>query len=95
MPYQIVQFQVPVPGRTDSVLAVDAVDSGSAPGLASGAIVPARYDPASPRHARLSQGTRSFMARNRYHFLVPIVGTALVATLAAWGWRVRRLRLER
>jgi hypothetical protein len=92
VPYQVVQLRLAVPGLADSVLAVDAVDSGSTAGLVFGAILPVRYDPDSPREARLVQGTRTFMARNRYHFLVPVVGVGALGTLGAWGWRRRRAR---
>jgi hypothetical protein len=92
VPYQVVQLRLQVPGWADSVLAVDAVDSGSTAGLAFGATLPVRYDPESPREARLSQGARTFMERNRYHYLVPVVGVGVLGTLGAWGWRSRRVR---
>ena len=94
VPYQVVQLSVPVRGRSDSVLAVDAVDSGSTPGLVQGAVLPVRYDPNAPRDARLAQGARTFMTRNRYHFLVPIVGFGVLVTLGASGWRARSLRAQ-
>lgn len=90
VPYQVVQLKVPVPGRPDSALAVDAVDSGSTPGLAFGALLRVRVDPAAPREARLAEGTREFMVRNRYHYLVPILGAGGLLILGAWGWRARR-----
>jgi hypothetical protein len=90
MPYQVVQLRLAVPGRPDSVLAVDAVDSASVPGLAVGATLRVRYDQRRPRDARLSQGTRAFRERNRYHFLIPVLGVGVLGVLGAWGWRVRR-----
>jgi hypothetical protein len=90
MPYQVVQFRFALPGRPDSILAVDAVDSASVPDLAVGTTVPIRYDPQAPRDARLSQGSRSFRKRNRYHFLIPTVGVGLLGMLGAWGARLRR-----
>lgn len=92
VPYHIVQLRVPLAGRGDSVLAVDAVDTGSVSGLAHGAVLPVRLDARSPRDARLAQGERTFMVRNRYHFLVPIVGFGVLLTLGAMGWRSRRAR---
>ena len=92
MPYEVVQLRFLLPGRPDSVLAVDAVDSASVSGLALGATVAIRYDPRAPRDARLSQGSRTFRERNRYHFLIPAVGVGLLGILGAWGARVRRTR---
>jgi hypothetical protein len=92
VPYQVVQLRLAVPGRQDSVLAVDAVDSASVPGLAVGATAPVRYNPAAPREAQLAKATRTFRARNRYHFLIPIVGLGVLAVLAAWGVRTQRAR---
>jgi hypothetical protein len=90
MPYQVVQLRLAVPGRPDSVLAVDAVDSASVPGLAVGATLRVGYDPRRPREARLTQGTRAFREQNRYHFLIPVLGVGVLGVLGAWGWRVRR-----
>ncbi|HEX2218958.1 MAG TPA: hypothetical protein VHG35_09145 [Gemmatimonadales bacterium] len=92
LPYQVVQLRLPVPGRGDSVLVVDAVDSGSVAGLAVGAELPVRYEPDAPRDARLAQGTRQFIERNRYHFLPVAIGVPALGTLAAWGVRSRRRR---
>jgi hypothetical protein len=92
MPYQVVQLRFPNPGRSDSMLAVDAVDSGSVAGLQVRTEVPVRYDPRSPRDARLAVGTRTYLERNRYHFRTPVVGLALLGILAAWGARTGRSR---
>ena len=89
-PYQVVILRLTAPGFADSVTAVDAVDSASAPGVRVGAILPIRLDPRAPRNARLADGTRTFRARNRYHFLVPVLGVGLLGVLGAWGWRTRR-----
>lgn len=92
LPYQVVQLRLALPGRSDSVLVVDAVDSGSVAGLAVGAEVPVRYQPDAPREARLAQGTRQFIERNRYHFLPVVIGVPAIGMLAAWGFRSRRRR---
>ena len=92
MPYQVVQLHVPLPGGRDSVLAVDAVDSGSVAGLTHGAILPIRYDPRTPRHARLAQGARTYLDRNRYHYRTAVIGLPLLGMLVAYGFRVRRRR---
>ena len=95
MPYEVVQLQFAPNGRTDSVVAVDAVDSASVAGLTAGAVVPIAYDPRSPREARMTLGSRTYRDRNRFHFLVPIMGLGLLGMLGAWGWRHRRLRRSR
>ena len=92
MPYQVVQLRFARPGEVDSTLAVDAVDSGSVAGLEVGTELPIRYDPQSPREARLAAGRRTYLERNRYHFRTPVIGLALLGILAAWGARRRRRR---
>jgi hypothetical protein len=92
-PYQVVQFRLAVPGRSDSVLAMDAVDSASIPGLGLGATLPVLYDPRTPRNARLGVGTRTFRERNRYHLKWPVVGVgALIVFGAALHGSRRRQR---
>ncbi len=74
------------------MLVVDAVDSGTVPGLATGASLPVRYEPDAPREARLAAGTRRFIERNRYHFLPGVIGLPALGMLTAWGFRSRRRR---
>jgi hypothetical protein len=92
VPYQVVQVEVPIHGRPDSVLAVDAVDSGSVAGLTAGAVLRVRYPPDDPRAALLTDGARTFLTRNRYHYFPIVVGLPLIGILAAWGFRSRRRR---
>jgi hypothetical protein len=92
MPYQVVQLRFSSQGQPDSTLAVDAVDSGSVARLHVGMELPIRYDPRSPRDAKLAQGTRTYLDRNRYHFRTPVIGIALLGILAAWGARTQRRR---
>jgi hypothetical protein len=92
VPYQVVQMHIGLLGRGDSVLAVDAVDSGSVPGLAVGAELPVRYEPGAPRQAMLAVGTRRFLDRNRYHYLPAAIGVPAIGVLAALGFRWRRRR---
>ncbi|HET6579896.1 MAG TPA: hypothetical protein VFG66_16365, partial [Gemmatimonadales bacterium] len=95
MPYEVVQLLFAPDGRPDSVLAVDAVDSASVAGLTAGAIVPIAYDPRSPREARMTLGNRTYRDRNRYHFLVPMMGLGVLGMLGAWGLRHARVRRSR
>ena len=89
VPYQVVELNVLAAGW-DTVLAVDAVDSGSVTGLAFGTRQLVRFDPAVPRDAQLAGGTRRFAAANRYHFFIPVMGCVLLGTLAALGFRMRQ-----
>jgi len=92
VPYQLVQLQLVPGGATDSVLAVDEVDAGSAPSLAPGAVVTVRYQPAAPREAMLVEGTRTFRQRNRFHFLFLVLGAGGIGIAAALAWRLRGRR---
>jgi hypothetical protein len=92
VPYQVLQLLVPVQGRPDSVLAVDAVDSGSVAGLAFGAVLRVRHPEGDPRAALVTEAKRTFVVRNRYHYLPIVVGLPLIGMLAAWGFRDRRRR---
>ncbi len=96
VPYQVVQLALMPGSAGDTVLAVDAVDSGSVSGLAHGARLPVRLDPGAPREAQLAGGTRSFVTANRFHFLIPGLGCvilgALIALGLAWKRRERRQR---
>lgn len=94
IPYQVIELLVPARGGRDTVLAVDAVDSGSVAGLANGARLPVRLDPAAPRAAQLAGGTRRFVEANRYHFRVPVVGLAVLGTLAGLSYRWRRRKTQ-
>jgi hypothetical protein len=95
MPYEVVQLRFAPEGRTDSVVAVDVVDSASVAGLMVGSIVPIGYDTAAPREARMTLGSRTFRERNRYHMLGPMIGVGVLGMLGAWGWRHRRIRRTR
>jgi hypothetical protein len=93
-PYQVVELLVPLQGRPDSMLAVDAVDSGSVAGLAVGAVLPVRHPPGDARGARLMLGTRTFADRNRYHYLPLVILVPLLGMLGAYGFRWRRARAK-
>ena len=92
VPYQVVQLRLVPGGATDSVLAVDEVDAGSAPSLAPGAVVKVRYQAAAPREAMLVEGTRTFRQRNRFHFLFLVLAAGGIGLAAALAWRLRGRR---
>lgn len=88
----MVQLRLVPGGATDSVLAVDEVDAGSAPSLAPGAVVKVRYQAAAPREAMLVEGTRTFRQRNRFHFLFLVLAAGGIGLAAALAWRLRGRR---
>jgi hypothetical protein len=92
VPYQVVELLVAAGSPGDTVVAVDAVDAGSVKRLAQGARLPVRIDPAAPRDAQLAGGTRRFASANRYHFVVPVIGSTILGALMglAYGWRRTR-----
>jgi hypothetical protein len=92
VPYQVVQLRLVPAGATDSVLAVDEVDAGSAPALSPGAVVKVRYQPAAPREAMLVEGTRTFRRRNRFHFLFLVLAVGGIGIAAGLAWRLRGRR---
>jgi hypothetical protein len=91
-PYQVVQLALALGSAGDTVLAVDAVDSGTVQGLVHGARLPVRLDPAAPRGAQLAGGTRHFARANRFHFLIPVLGCVVLGALAGLTYRWRRSR---
>ena len=92
VPYQVVQLRLVPGGATDSVLAIDEVDAGSAASLAPGAVVKVRYPPAAPREAMLVDATRTFRQRNRFHFLFLVLGVGAIGIAAGLTWRLRGRR---
>jgi hypothetical protein len=92
-PYQIVRLRFLPPGKTSPVTAVDKIDKGSIPNLQQGQVVPIVYDERDPRIVRLQQGTRLFPGQARNEALLAIGGIfmALLITLLAGRWLVRRL----
>ena len=51
-----------------------------------------RYPKDDARGALLTEGTRTFVVRNRYHYLPAVVVVPLIGMLGAWGFRSRRKR---
>jgi hypothetical protein len=88
-----------IPARqTESVLAVDLIDSGSHPGLAPGATVALNYEASNPRIAHLQKGTRTFLQSNFLgtieYALIYLVLVAIFwfAIPAAWRFFLRLIR---
>jgi hypothetical protein len=76
-PIQIVSVEFVPAGRTDPVMAIDAIDAGSIPSLQERAQVTVDYEAAHPRTAYLRAATRAFPSRN-----LRGIGFEIVASLA-------------
>ena len=59
-PYQLVEMQYTPQGRLDPVMAVDAIDPNSVPGLKAGQVLTINYDAGNPRIASIPGATRMF-----------------------------------
>ena len=79
-------FELPNGGASQATVRVPPEQ----PGVAHGALLPVRLDPAAPRDAHLAVGTRRFVEANRYHFLTPVLGCGILGMLAALAYRWRR-----
>ena len=82
-PYYVVELSYLPAGARDTMIAVDAVDSGSVARLGHDSVLAIRYDPRAPRRAVLTEGTRSYPARNRpiYWFLAAVIPAGITALL--------------
>lgn len=63
-PIDVVGIEFVPEGRTEAVVAVDLIDTGSLPGLKEGGTVAVDYEGTSPRTAHLRSATRGFVRRN-------------------------------
>jgi hypothetical protein len=95
-PYQIVLLKYVPAGMDKAVVAVDKVDAGSAQDLKEGQSASIVYDRASPRIARLQQGTRLFPGQALTTVtLCCIAVVVLIALVAAVGGFFRLMRRGR
>jgi hypothetical protein len=78
-PWNLVELHFVPAGRDRIVVAVDDVDDGSVPGLATGARLPVTYSKGNPRGARLA-GTRTYRRREWGE-----LGEWIVAAVAVFG----------
>jgi hypothetical protein len=92
-PIEVVGIEFVPEGRTESVLAVDLIDSGSIAGLKVNAPVDVEYEGASPRTAYLRSGTRTFLSRNLWGMVVDsalylgvLVGCLMGAHFVGRAW---------
>jgi disulfide bond formation protein DsbB len=73
-PYELVELQFVPAGRTEPVVAVEAVDTDSVPGLAAGQVVAMTYAANDPRGAQLVGGRRTYAWKN----LLGLAGVGLI-----------------
>lgn len=59
-PYQLVEMQYTPEGRSEPVMAVDAIDPDSVPNLNAGQVLTINYDAGNPRVASIPGATRMF-----------------------------------
>lgn len=83
LPYYVVELGFVPAGARDTIVAVDAVDSGSVARLTHGTTVSILYDPRSPRSAVVTAGRRTYPVRNRplYWFFAAVIPAALTILL--------------
>lgn len=90
-PYQLVELEFVPRGYHAAVIAVDAVDDGSIPYLAAPQSLAIRYDPANPRIAIISAGTRRFAEDNASVFRTwTLIGAGTLAGIAGLVALARR-----
>jgi hypothetical protein len=88
-PYQVVTLSFTPSGAAWPVQTADAIDSGSVAALRQGAMLPVRYAPATPRHARIAGAGRTFETRNgRDAFLEALVAGAVLLVVTLGFMRV-------
>ena len=87
-PVEVVAVEFVPEGKTEPVVAVDLIDSGSVPGLKEKGAVSVLYEADSPRTARIAGATRDFPERNSKGLVVQgVLCLALaIAMLAIWQW---------
>jgi hypothetical protein len=81
-PIDVVGIEFVPLGRTEPVVAVDLVDSGSVPGMKERSEVEIEYESRSPRTAYIRSAKRTFVARNIRGVL--ITGAAVLMVFAVF-----------
>jgi hypothetical protein len=93
-PVDVVAVEFVPEGKTEAVVAVDLIDSGSVRGLKEESPVTLAYEAGSPRTARIDGATRLFPERNSKGLVVQgVLSVALLAgAIALWHWIGRAFR---
>jgi hypothetical protein len=100
-PVDVVGIQFVPAGRTEPVVAVDLIDSGSLSGLKQDSVVAIQYEAESPRTAYIQAATRKFVSRNLRGMAVESAACLLVIFLfymgahylgRAWNRLIQRTR---
>jgi len=92
-PVDVVGIEFVPEGRTETVLAVDLIDSGSIAGLKEKAPVNVDYERGSPRTAYVRSATRDFLPRNLRGIAVDgalylgvLIGCLMIAHFIGKAW---------
>jgi hypothetical protein len=93
-PIQVVALEFVPAGRTEPVVAIDAIDAGSVAGIKQDAKLPLDYEAGSPRTAHLRGATRNFASRNLggigmeiAGIIAVILGFFVLSKLAGRAWK--------
>jgi hypothetical protein len=93
-PIQYVAVEFVPAGRTETVMAIDAIDAGSMPAIKPDAQVAVDYEAATPRTAHIRAATRTFPARNLRGIgfeiaacIAVVVGILLFANWLGGAWK--------
>lgn len=96
IPYRYVALRFLPPGARDSITVLDAVDSASlVPAPEKGTLEPIGYQPGAPRTALLLVGKRTFIAGNRFDYVVLAFAPILLGLVFGTAWRMRSRRAPR
>ncbi|MDQ6707836.1 MAG: hypothetical protein M3Z85_17900 [Acidobacteriota bacterium] len=85
-PVDVVGIEFIPEGRTEPVVAVDLIDSGSIPGLKEKTVVAIDYEARSPRTAYIQNATRNFVSRNIGGIAIQGLLWLVVAIVLYGGW---------
>jgi hypothetical protein len=92
-PYQLVQMQFTPEGRSDPVVAVEAIDPDSVPNLKAGQVLTIHYDAGNPRIANIPGATHMFREQAIQQLgLEYLILVAVLLGLLLFARRSRRSR---
>ena len=93
-PYALVELQFVPAGQTEPVVAVEAVDADSVPGLLAGGMVAITYGATDPRGARIVGGRRTYFWKNLLGLVAVAIALAAVGVVGFIFSRFVRRRVR-